>query len=196
MKRSATLSLLGFAGLAALQVGIPLSMLVSRAYALRAGTEVRLAVAPRDPRSLTRGDYTELNYAIAHLQNVKLATVPSPCLNREPICFVNGLPAYVTLAPNSDGIAEARAIDMVLPPTGTLFIKGTIRDGQYTQLCPGGGCFTGTLVYGIEQWFGPQGLPAQVDRVKAGSLTVVIRVAPDGTAVLASLLMDGRPVAE
>ena len=46
-------------------------MLTSRAYALRSGAEVRLAVAPRDPRSLMRGDYSELNYTIAHFVNVK-----------------------------------------------------------------------------------------------------------------------------
>jgi hypothetical protein len=99
MNRLAALSLAGFAGLAALQVGIPASMLVSRAYALRSGTEVRLAVVPRDPRSLTRGDYSNLNYAIAHFSNVKLPAEPSLCATGKPICFMSGLPAYVTLAP-------------------------------------------------------------------------------------------------
>ena len=105
-------------------------MLTSRAYALRSGTEVRLAVAPRDPRSLMRGDYSELNYTIAHFSNARLPTEPSQC-NGKPVCSVIGLAAYVTLAPNADGVAEARGIDTVPPPAGTLFIKGKFRDGRY-----------------------------------------------------------------
>ena len=114
MNRNAILSLVGFAALAALQIGIPLFMLASRAEALRSGTEVRLAVAPRDPRSLTRGDYSELNYTIAHFQNARLVTVPPPCIDGRPVCYVNGLVAYVTLAPNRDVLAEAGAIAMMI----------------------------------------------------------------------------------
>ena len=114
---------------------------------------------------------------------------------------MSGLPAYVTLAPNADGVAEARGIDVVPPPGGTLFIKGQILDGRYqsmpNQACPDGGCFTGTVNYGIEQWFGPQGVPAQVDRAaRTASLAAVVRIDSDGTAVLASLLIDGKPAGE
>jgi uncharacterized membrane-anchored protein len=194
MNRRRAPSLAGFACLAALQLGIPVSMLVSRANALRSGTEVKLAVMPRDPRSLTRGDYSELNYTIAHFDKVALHMVP-PCADKSP-CLMNGLPVYVTLAPNADGVAQAGTIDLVPPPAGTLFIQGKVSYGSYDPKCPQGGCFTGTVTYGIEQWFGPQGVPAQVDRARAGSLTAMVRLASDGTAVLASLFVDGKLVGE
>jgi uncharacterized membrane-anchored protein len=50
---------------------------------------------------------------------------------------------------------------------------------------------------GIEQWFGPHGVPAQVDRAaRTASLAAVVRIDSDGTAVLASLLIDGKPAGE
>jgi uncharacterized membrane-anchored protein len=199
MNKRAALSLAGFACLAALQTGIPVSMLLSRESVRRGGTEIRLALVTRDPRTLMRGDYSELNYRISRFTNVKVPAEPSQCANGKPVCPMNGLPAYVTLSPNADGIAEMHEIDFVPPPQGSLFIKGTIRDGRYdprpSPACPEGGCFTVTITYGIEQWFGPQGIPAQVDRALAGTVTAVVRVASDGTPVLTSLLIDGKPAA-
>jgi uncharacterized membrane-anchored protein len=192
MKRRAALGVVGFVSLAALQLGIPISMLASREMVLRGGEEVRLAVVPRDPRSLTRGDYSALNYAIAHFDQAPVPAGPPSCPATSN-CALGGRPIYVTLSRNADGMAQAQSIDFVPPPAGTLFIKGTIRNGSYTPTCTVGGCFSGNVNYGIEQWFGPQGVPAQIDRARAGSLTAVARIAADGTAVLALLLIDGKP---
>jgi uncharacterized membrane-anchored protein len=50
------------------------------------------------------------------------------------------------------------------------------------------------VTYGIESWFGPQGLPAQVDRTARNQVVAVVRVDRSGTAVLADLLIGGKPV--
>jgi uncharacterized membrane-anchored protein len=59
-----------FALLAGLDLGIPLWVLAGRAAVLRNGTEVKLELATRDPRSLFRGEYSQLAYAIGNLTNV------------------------------------------------------------------------------------------------------------------------------
>ena len=173
-------------------------MLTSRAHALRSGTEVRLAVAPRDPRSLMRGDYRELNYTIAHFANAKLPTEPSQC-NGKPVCSVLSLAAYVTLAPNADGVAEVRGIDTVPPPAGTLFIKGKFRGwplrsepvptARWRLLHRHRRLRHRAMVRSAGR-AGPgrPGAGGVADRRSA-------RIASDGTAVLASLLIDGKPVA-
>jgi uncharacterized membrane-anchored protein len=73
-----------------------------------------------------------------------------------------------------------------------------VSAGTYSETtsanCPQGRCFSGGIVYGIEDWFGPQGVPATVDRAAPGSLTAIARVSESGEAVLADLLRDGAPV--
>jgi uncharacterized membrane-anchored protein len=188
-----------FALLAALQVGIPLSMLASRAAIIRDGTEIRLAVVPRDPRSIMRGDYSRLSYEIGRLTNVKMeGDIPECSSPYRASCAIPGVPVYVVLAVGENGMHRVLQVGRKAPPKGTLFIKGKVSTGAFSEMtsekCPQGRCFTGGIVYGIEDWFGPQGVPATVDRAAPASLTAIARVSESGEAVLADLLLDGAPV--
>jgi uncharacterized membrane-anchored protein len=198
MMRRLVLTCIAFALVAALDIGIPLTLLAGRAAILRNGTEVRLALTTRDPRDLFRGEYSQLAYAIGSLSNV-----PAPeaerarCATESPDCEAHGgQPLFVTLAPDDDGSYRAVEASLTEPAAGTLFIRGKIDYGSTRPgaKCPSERCFSGRVTYGIETWFGPQGVPAQVDRAARSQVVAVVRIDRKGKAVLADLLLDGKPV--
>jgi len=191
----------GFALLAALDLGIPLSVLANRAAVLRNGTEVRLELNTRDPRDLFRGEYSVLNYAIGNLSNVPATEEErARCPTVRPECMTeNGQAVFVVLAPADNGTHRATAASLTEPAPGTLFIRGKVRTGGFltggnSEKCPSGRCFSGWINYGIENWFGPQGVPAQVDRAARNQVTAVVRIDRHGSAVLADLLINGVAV--
>jgi uncharacterized membrane-anchored protein len=197
--RKTAIRLIGFALLAALQFGIPVSMLASRAAILRDGTEIRLAVLPQDPRSIMRGDYSRLTYEIGRVTDVKMeGEIPECGTSDRSSCMLARAPVYVVLTVAENGIYRVLQIDRKAPPKGTLFITGKVSAGTYSETaspkCPQGRCFSGAITYGIEDWFGPQGVPATVDHAARGSLTAIARVSESGEAVLANLMLDGVPV--
>lgn len=193
----------GFLLLVCLDLGIPVSMLAGRAAILRNGTEVRLELATRDPRSLFRGEYSQLAYAIGNLRDVpateeeRARCAASP--GRDDCSAQSGRPLFVILVPGDNGTFRAEHVALSEPASGALFIRGKLRFGGFQirpdpAKCPSGRCFTGGIDYGIETWFGPQGVPAQVDRAGRNQLTAVVRIDTHGNAVLADLLIDGKPV--
>jgi uncharacterized membrane-anchored protein len=52
------------------------------------------------------------------------------------------------------------------------------------------------VTYGIEQWYGAQGVPAKLDRAPRKDILVDVRVAADGNAVLDGILVAGQPFAK
>jgi uncharacterized membrane-anchored protein len=187
-----------FALLAILDLGIPLWVLAGRAAILRNGTEVRLELTTRDPRDLFRGDYSVLAYAIGNLTNLPATEEErARCPTERPECMTdNRQPVFVVLAPAGDGIYRAAQASLTEPVPGTLFIRGKVVYGGFltggdAAKCPVGRCFSGRVDYGIENWFGPQGVPAQVDSAARKQVTAVVRVDPHGNAVLADLLING-----
>lgn len=191
----------GFALLVCLDLGIPISMLAGRAAILRNGTEVKLELTTRDPRDLFRGEYSQLAYAIGNLINVPATEDErARCTKVTMECIAQGgHPLFVILAPADNGTHRAEQVSLTEPAPGTLFIRGKIRyGGHQTRVdpakCPSGRCFSGQVEYGIESWFGPQGVPAKVDRATRNQVTAVVRIDRGGTAVLADLLIDGNPV--
>lgn len=198
--RKPVLVCIAFAALAALDVGIPVSMLLERAAVLAHGTEVKLSLVTQDPRSLFRGDYSILNYGIGNLANV-----PAPdaerqrCATAAPDCTVGrGAEVFVLLAPGEGGVHGAAQVSLTEPPAGTLFIRGKVDYGSHQTRadakCPSGRCFTGRLRYGIEAWFGPQGVPARVDRAARTDVFALVRIDAGGKSVLSALLVNGVPV--
>jgi uncharacterized membrane-anchored protein len=188
----------GFALLAILDLGIPLSVLASRAAILRDGTEVKLELTTRDPRDLFRGEYSQLVYAIGDLANLPATDEErARCPTVRPECTTeNGQAVFVVLTPAGDGIYRAAQASQTEPAAGTLFIRGKVRYGGFLTggdpaKCPSGRCFSGRVEYGIENWFGPQGVPAQVDRAARNQVTATVRIDRRGSAVLADLSING-----
>jgi uncharacterized membrane-anchored protein len=187
-----------FALLAILDLGIPLSVLAGRAAILRNGTEVKLELNTRDPRDLFRGEYSVLAYAIGNLSNLPATDEErARCPTVRPECMTeNGQAVFVVLAPADNGTWRATAASLTEPAPGTLFIRGKVRFGGFLTAgdaakCPSGRCFSGSVNYGIENWFGPQGVPGQVDRAARNQVTAVVRIDSHGNAVLADLLING-----
>jgi uncharacterized membrane-anchored protein len=188
----------GFALLAALHLGIPLWVLAGRAAILRNGTEVKLELTTRDPRDLFRGDYSVLAYAIGNLSNLPATEAErARCPTARPECTTeNGQAVFVVLAPADNGTWRATQASQTEPAPGTLFIRGKVRFGGFltngdAAKCPIGRCFSGGIDYGIENWFGPQGVPGEVDRAARNQVIAVVRIDPHGNAVLADLLING-----
>src|SRR5262249_6721350 len=177
----------GFALLAALDLGIPLSVLANRAAILRDGTEVKLELATRDPRDLFRGDYSVLAYAIGNPSNLPAtAEERARCPMVRPECMTeNGQAVFVVLARADNGPYHAPQPTQTEPAPGTLFIRGKVRSGGFltdgdAAKCAGGRCFSGRIDYGIENWFGPQGVPAQVDGAARNQVTALVRIDSHG----------------
>jgi len=187
----------GFALLVMLDLGIPLWVLAGRAAILRDGTEVKLELGTRDPRDLFRGEYSQLGYAIGSLSNVPATDEErARCTDGARACMAeNGQPLFVILAQADNGTFRAEQVSSTEPAPGTLFIRGKVRFGGYLnrveEKCPSGRCFSGSVTYGIENWFGPQGVPAQVDRAARNQVTAVVRIDRHGSAVLADLMING-----
>jgi uncharacterized membrane-anchored protein len=188
----------GFALLVILDLGIPLWVLAGRAAILRTGTEVKLELTTRDPRDLFRGEYSVLAYAIGNPSNLPATEEErARCPSVRPECMTeNRQPVFVVLTPADNGIYRAAAASLTEPAPGTLFIRGKVRFGGFltggdAAKCPSGRCFSGGIDYGIENWFGPQGVPAEVDRAARNQVIAVVRIDPRGNAVLADLLING-----
>src|SRR3954468_21527744 len=80
--------------------GLILATVVQRAAILRNGQEVRLEIAPVDPRDLFRGDYVVLDY--------RIGTVNPP--SNRTTTFKRGQQVFVTLRPDANNMSRAVAI--------------------------------------------------------------------------------------
>ncbi|WP_332690153.1 GDYXXLXY domain-containing protein [Bosea sp. (in: a-proteobacteria)] len=173
--------------------GLILMLVQSRARILSAGTEVKLATAPVDPRDLFRGDYVILNY--------KISTLDPAALDGEKALHRNQT-VYVRLAPAADGFAEARGIYLARPTTaaGESVIEGRVTS---TGSCLAGAdgepdCDLGTrairVAYGLESYFVPQGTGGAIERTERKRIEIIAAIAPSGQAAIKRLLIDGKLV--
>jgi len=149
--------------------------IASKEFTLRTGQEVLLKTVPVDPRDLFRGDYVILRYEIGTLD---LKTIPGGNQTFKPRDAV-----YVTLAVGGK-YAAASSVSAV-PPAGGLFLKGTVKDTHSSRM---------TVEYGIESYFVPEGKGRVIERQLGRTVDVTAVVDTSGTAVIRSLLLDGKEV--
>ena len=205
-----------FAALLALQILPSATLAWQQTARLHEGRPIRLAVEPRDPRDLLRGEYSVRTYEIGRPQGIGVAAAPPGCdLSTAESCTLNRRAVYVRLAPDADGFHRATDVTFEPPKSGEVFIAGTINGASlYRQgaMLPrqfaGAGrstepvpcerpiCFHGTITYGIEKWYGPQGVPAKLDRVDRKDIAMDVRVAADGHAVIDGVRVGGEPFAK
>ena len=172
--------------------GLILAMILPRAAILRSGQEVRLEIAPVDPRDLFRGDYVVLAYRIGTV-NVESNLTTS---------FKRGQQVFVTLRPDANNKAKAVAISAERPTvTGNdIVIAGFVTASSTCRLNEAGtrDCKLGTnavgVRYGLESYFVPQGEGKKIELMEKARLEVVAAVAPSGQAAIKRLLIDGVPV--
>jgi uncharacterized membrane-anchored protein len=206
-----------FAGLLALQV-LPSAWLAwEQTQRLDHGRPVALAVETRDPRDLLRGEYSVLAYEIGRLQGVRTGTKPPGCdlAARESCRLEAGRVVYLRLSVDAQGIHRPEEVLFAPPKDDALVIRGRLRSatlvrqgaplsprgrvgGQPPEVatCPHPACFTGTVSYGIEHWYGAQGVPAKLDRTARKDVLVTARVASDGAAVIDGITVAGETFAK
>ena len=196
-----------FAALFLGQAAPSVKMAVDHTQALAKGKPVLLAVETRDPRDLFRGEYSILTYEIGRPRNLLAspAGLGGTCdLTRRPTCYVaGGKDVYVRLEPDAGGIHRGVEVLFERPAEGVTYIAGTVRSGTLNAAGAGAGtakcdkeaCFQGDIAYGIENWFGPQGVPAKVDRIDRRDILVRARLDPAGRPALDALVVKGEDFA-
>ena len=205
MKRVAMAA--AFAVLFAGQAAPSMWMAVDHAQRLKDGRDVVLAVEARDPRDLFRGEYSVLSYEIARPRNVQTSTsgLANSCdLASTRSCPVGPeQPVFIRLQADQAGVHRAAQVVFERPMDGVPFIAGKVRAGAIVKAGVGTGanrcereaCFEGLIAFGIENWYGPQGVPAQVDRIDRKDILVRAKVDTSGRPALDALVVKGQDFA-
>lgn len=194
------LAAVAFALLFVVQAAPAVKVALDQSRRLEAGRAVLLAAATRDPRDLFRGEYSVLSYEAGQPAGLSASEDLARACGPEPGCRLpGGMTVYVTLTEGADGLHHAAAIAATKPTGTNPFLRGTVRFGSLTRdggRSPCAGlCFSGAVDYGLERWYGPQGVPADLDRLDRGRIRIRARVDGEGMAILDALLVDGREVA-
>lgn len=163
-------------------------MVGMKQYTLATGNPVVLKTQPIDPRSLFRGDYVRLNYAISQLD---LATLEGDKL------FERGDTVYVVLQPG-DEYWEPVSVHRDYPAiaAGRKVIKGEVRYVNQGRRRSGSRMTESvksiSVKYGIENYFVPEGEGRALERPKPGDI-VSIRVVVDkyGNPAIKAVLVNG-----
>ncbi|MBB3352325.1 putative membrane-anchored protein [Rhizobium sp. BK049] len=169
------------AGLQTLILG---TIIQSRASILSSGAEVLLKTAPVDPRDFLRGDYVVLNYDIS--------TVPVRTISGGVPAELGERTLWVRLKKQADGFwTVSESSFQALPPQPETVI---LRSKPFYS----GGMAAGDSIrveYGIERYYVPEGQGKPIEEARNdGNVAIVVRVSPDGSAQIRSLLVDGKPV--
>lgn len=163
-----------------------LGMIARKQWTLVTGTPVLLETQPIDPRSLFRGDYVRLNYAISTLladQYPALANV-----KRGDVVFVTmvpGEPYWRPVAVSSEHPATGVALKGRVEHVGKHWNPETQKVDELTEV---------RVTYGIESYFVPEGEGRVIERPEADE-KVSIEVAIDrfGNAGIRAVLLNGVP---
>ncbi|MFQ5953689.1 MAG: GDYXXLXY domain-containing protein [Kiloniellales bacterium] len=173
---------LGLVAIAVLQSAVLVAMIGVKQWTLATGTPVLLETEPVDPRSLFRGDYVRLNYAIGRLEPGELDDQASE------IEFEYGDTVYVLLR-KGEPYWEPVSIHRERPPASPdhVAIKGEVVPtwGRWTPI---------SIRYGIENYFIPEGEGRELERPTQGEeVSVLVAVDRFGNAGIKAVLVNGEP---
>jgi uncharacterized membrane-anchored protein len=162
----------------ALQLGVLATEYLGSVWPLWTGEEVRLEIAPVDPRSMFRGNYAQLAYVVATLDS-KLLEGPKKTIRKGEV-------VYVFLERGAGEVWHATRVALEQPLSG-LFLRGRL-----TQTWPGAEQPL-RVRYGIEAWFAPKAKALEIERAtrrrqgEGARAYAVVAVAGSGRAALARL---------
>lgn len=150
---------------------------------LTTGTPVLLKTEPIDPRSLFRGDYVRLNYAISRLDYDELEGDSD---------FEKNDKIYVMLR-KGEKFWHAASIHHEMPAHSpdTVIIRG---EAQHSGIWTGGQSRRGINVrYGIENYFVPEGEGMALERPAAGEeVTLMVAVDERGDSAIKAVLVNDQ----
>ncbi len=173
---------------AVLQTAALAAMVAMKQYTLTTGVPVLLETQPIDPRSLFRGDYVRLNYAIGALRRDDFP---------ETDLFARNDTIHVRLR-KRERYWEPVSIHAEAPAAqpGDVVIRGRVRGGGAGNRVwdpAGGGSFNGLQVrYGIENYFVPEGEGRALERPGDGVVSILVAVDRWGNAGIKGVLVDGE----
>ena len=174
---------------AALQTAVIGYMVESRASILRSGAEIRMKTLPVDPRDLLRGDYVTLSYSIS--------TIPKSLVIGDLPVTGTRLRLAVRVKPDAGGLwtATQASFGDLSAEEGSVVLRSLPFD--YYAASDGGLPDALFVEYGIERYYVPEGEGRVLETARnAGELEIEARVGKDGTAQIARLVLDGKPVYE
>ena len=157
-------------------------MLATRMILLQTGKLITLETVPVDPRSLFRGDYMRIAYAIGE--------VDSAVLDGDDL-FSSNDAIYVVLEQGEQWWMpkSIHREKPVIDETKQVVIRGRIEHQRATLGSEG---TTYRAVYGIETYFVPEGEGLELEnRLGDGELVFHIAVDNSGTAAIHSLTSNG-----
>ncbi len=170
---------IGIALAVALQTAALVAMIGVKQWTLATGTPVLLEIVPIDPRSLFRGDYVDLSYAIGRLELDALGGDDD---------FAEGDTIHVLLREGEtywEPVSAHRERPTV--PSGQVAIEGEVVADRSPA---GAGIF---VRYGIETYFIPEGEGRELER-PGDDRTVSILAAVDryGGAGIKAVFVNGE----
>lgn len=179
-----------------IQVSIILIMIIFKLAILTGGTEVILEIEPVDPRDPLRGDYVTFQYDISSIWSSWLQDGNAR----------NGETVYVVLKTRS-GMDYWYVSEVFInkPSDDNVFIKGVVRrgggdevvseplpvDARGRVITTRGRGSTLNIVYGIEEYFIPEGVGRNFNFWDK-EMSAKVMVDKNGNAVLKQLFVDGR----
>ena len=162
-----------------LQLAVLAWVVGKREWIYHYGERVYLRTAPVDPRDFFRGDYVQLDYELAHLEE---GTLP------KELAEIKYQQVYLSLQRDRRGLASLVKISTERPDG--LYIKGYL-DRHWHRQWGSGGWGNGTVIkLGIEKYFVEQGkgLSIEEERGRAQEwqtpMEVDVAIGDDGTALI------------
>ncbi len=192
-----------------IQIIIIVAIIMTKLIILHNSTTVLLNIEPIDPRSPLRGDYITFTYK-------KLSRI----IEHSGETFSIGDTVYVPLKLRSNGYAYRIGHVQKTPPTnGTLYIAGRVHDVRlfkpeewngrrmpqavplpsgnepietYSGAAKSKTAMELTIVYGIEDYFIPEGTGRNIP-FSRHVMSAEVAIDGNGRAVLKRILMEGKP---
>lgn len=165
-----------------LQTAALMAMVAVKQRTLMTGAPVLLKTEPVDPRSLFRGDYVVLNYAINTLDYAGIDGDDG--FDRHDDVFV--------VLRRGETYWEPVSIHHEMPARApdTVVIRGEV---EYTDAWIGGEKRDGIRVrYGIESYFVPEGEGHDIELPRnEGKVAILVAVDDSGAAAIKAVLIDG-----
>ena len=168
---------------ALIQTGILGFIVYERLQLLATGREILVPVIPVDPRDIFRGDYVRLGYPISSF-DFPAVSVPAGLRHDGPV--------YVTIKPDAASPWKVVSLSTGYPlnaDEGSAILKGRISNLYDDRAA---GVYHVTVRYGIESYFVAEGTGKPLEeQVRDHKIETVIALAPDGTAAIKGLVIDG-----
>ena len=162
-----------------LQTAALMGMVAVKHRTLITGKPILLETEPIDPRSLFRGDYVILNYAISRLENAEVEGDEN---------FERHDDIYVVLR-EGEKFWEPVSMHREMPAHGpdSVVIRGEVKWG---------GGASGNRInvrYGIENYFVPEGEGMALERPAEGEeVTILVAVDGKGDSAIKAVLVNGE----